>query len=84
MIRVPLQSERPLLTVVSATIVSIFGYPQDGRTQEPGEQKNHITPDAKFGVSGIRGLGTWVRKRILIVFTISVMSGLKAAEIFFD
>ena len=46
MIRVPLQSKRSFLTVVLDIIVSIIGYPQDGRTQEPGEQKNHTTPDA--------------------------------------
>ncbi len=48
MIRVPLQSRRPLVTVVLAIIVSIIGYPHDGRTQEPGEQNNHTTPDATF------------------------------------
>ena len=35
-------------------------------------------------LSGTLRLGTWVRKGTLIVFTISVMSRLKAPEIFFD
>jgi hypothetical protein len=35
-------------------------------------------------LSGAMRLQPWVRKRVRIVFTISVMPRLKAAEIFFD